>query len=298
MGYMGGKYVVGPHIVQQLPSVRDLVWIEPFCGALGLTYHLLATDDNLPRRLVLSDANPCVVALWQALVMDQWQPPPAAPTYKEFLVCKRSPLSRMRWRTLKGPDPVAPSDFLESDEFPRPIAPHWIGWVGLVASYRGGYLGQYEQDAQKVRGAMDTILRIAERLIKYRDRVEFRCGDFADVLDNVRDLGECVVVCDPPYLQCSGYSGVVKPFDFERFWRRWIFDTAKQVRELYVCEYLHNAVALGLARSVVWQRKSRHGWADRYQRQQPLIDCLLRITRESNIEDDDQEQNNAIECPS
>lgn len=284
MGYMGGKYLVGPHLIAALvlhtsvDDLNDAVWCEPFCGSLALTYHLL--EVATPRQLVLCDANRCLVRLWERMVLDGWDPPDAVPTRVEFLVCKRSPDSLLRWRAVKD-DPVTDDDFVKSDVFPRPVTPEWIAWVGLVASFRGGYLGQYEQNATKVEWAMKTVRRIVERLRGVAERITFRCCDFARSLEGL-PLERCVVVCDPPYLQCTGYGGVIKKFDDELFWRRWLWQLAGRCADVFVCEYYHNAVLVGLDESVVWTRVARHGWADRYSRDEKLKDCLMRITPDSN----------------
>lgn len=333
MGYTGGKYRTGKAFVQALVDHVGEGWetseyFEPFCGALGLTYHVVNHERGPPAQLHLSDTNALLVELWQASIMDMWDPPPTIPTKHEFLVCKRSPLSGVRWRKLKTETDmlVTEQDFVQSDTFPRPLTKAWIGWVGLVACFRGNFMGQYEHNAKKIAWASASIRSVIESMRRWRDRLSFSVGSYTETLPNLvkKDISynlikdtaystkatayeqnddtaynlvgdtaykkekerpggkvmlkpknKTIIVCDPPYMNCSGYRF---EFDADLFWNQHLVQMSREA-QVYVCEYLHNVVQLNEPRNkVIWQQSAVHGWMDRYSSDKVrLEDCLVWI---------------------
>lgn len=77
MWYMGGKHRQAKAIVREVRRAMDSyssIYVEPFAGAMG-TASALLSDKSLSVTAFLSDSNPALVTMWQA-VQAGWTPPP------------------------------------------------------------------------------------------------------------------------------------------------------------------------------------------------------------------------------
>jgi DNA adenine methylase len=189
--YVGGKYRIAPRfapVVDAAVGPGGTLW-EPFCGGLGAAERFRA-----PGRHVLGDANPHLIRLLRAVLLEDWLPDLNLVTRERFL----------RYRA--DPDPDDP----------------WTAFLGLGCTFGGmWFMGfvHYEYDAKREKiqsfpaGALRSLLR-AKKALAGRELVL----EVADFLEREPVDADAVYV-DPPYEGTTGY-GAVPSLDFRRLWRR------------------------------------------------------------------------------
>jgi DNA adenine methylase len=78
------------------------------------------------------------------------------------------------------------------------LDPHISGFVGFGCAFGGKFFRGYARGSQGYAlAAKNSILKKMETL---KD-AEFTCKDFLEL-----DYANCLIYCDPPYPQCSGYN--------------------------------------------------------------------------------------------
>ena len=185
MQYMGGKTRLAKRIAATIASHRGdrCTYLEPFLGGASVA----AVVCPLFERSILSDSQPDIALLWDAVVHG-WEPP--------------AELSREEYGSLRHADPSPLRAFAG---FGCSFGGKWFG--GYAACNRGD---NYPQQAH------NSIKRKARGLIG----AEVRRADYSALDDEV--TVDCVVYCDPPYIDTTSYSTGV--FDHAEFWRtaeRW-----------------------------------------------------------------------------
>lgn len=179
---MGGKSRTAPQIAGYLNMIRgpgQPYW-EPFVGAGWILERIRGTGLNYA-----SDANPYLIAMWQALQAG-WEPPDEV-TEAEYQAIKAAP-----------------------DSYPAEIA----AFVGFGCSWGGKWFGGYAKGENRnwAAEAKQSLLYKARRI----QRIAFFTADF---LTAEPPAAGCLIYCDPPYEGGTGYDAVPR-LDHSRFWLR------------------------------------------------------------------------------
>lgn len=104
---------------------------------------------------------------------------------------------------------------------------HLVGYVGFN-SFGGIWFGGYRRDKEGKRDYWREHYNHMIKQIENLKDVIFTCKDYRDLkLDN------CVVYCDPPYVNVSKYKGTM--FDTNDFWK-WVHKI-KNNNIVFVSEY-------------------------------------------------------------
>lgn len=203
MRYLGGKH-------RQSKTIRTIVselrgnrsrYLEPFMGG-GSVFSAVAPDFE---HATGADASESLAALWQAVLIDGWQPP--AVMTRETWEAERDSTAQTALRA----------------------------WAGYAASYNGKWFAGYgptatgrDYLAESARG----IARKAARVAGHPD-LNIVHADFAT--HNVN--ADTVVYCDPPYADTESY-GAVAEFDHGWFW-----ETAQRWSEMGALVLVHEYTA-------------------------------------------------------
>ena len=177
MVYLGGKTRLGAKIawvLKQLREGRD--YVEPFVGAAGVTVHI-------PGARAAGDADPDIIALWQA-AQQGWVPP--------------TTLSEAEYQDLKR-NCQAPAHL-------RAFAKYACSWGGKPW---GGYA---RGNREYARLGSVSVVRKAALL----QGCQFHCQSYADWYPE-----NALVYCDPPYKGVTGYSRAFDHVAFWDVVRSW-----------------------------------------------------------------------------
>jgi DNA adenine methylase len=179
MRYLGGKVRQAKMILSEVRRIgaHRNTYIEPFIGGGSVT----AEACKFYKRVVASDVEPSLVALWNAVIFNNWEPPTIA----------KSTYEHVRKSTRK--DALA-------------------GWCAFALSYNGKKWAGYGPTAAGRDYAAESWRALQDKAAKLRGRnVHVACHSYLDVQT---DEG-CVVFCDPPYADTTGYA---TEFDHAEFW--------------------------------------------------------------------------------
>ena len=94
MNYMGGKHRQGPTIAKFVKEIikPDQIYVEPFCGAIGVAYRVNHT------RMILSDVSESLINMWKFLLENPNFELPEVITENEYQEVK-SKKDPKDWRT-------------------------------------------------------------------------------------------------------------------------------------------------------------------------------------------------------
>ena len=194
MAYIGGKSRGAEGIIELLnsPLFDGMTYIEPFVGYC----HILRRVQN-KQRYIASDNHPLVVELWRGVQRGH----------------KIPHISKEEYKRLKHAATVS---------FRRAVA-------CFMYSFNGKEWGGYVYDNSKSPSFQKTgkLLVYPEQRRRYYEklqtneafnRAEFSHHDYRDIVPS-----NCLIYCDPPYCDTTGYAGSGS-FDTEEFWnimRKW-----------------------------------------------------------------------------
>lgn len=194
MKYMGSKARISSKILAVM-DVSNRDYIEPFAGGMNMISSVFGA-----RTRHANEINKYVVAMFEALI-DGWQP--------EYV--SRAEYDRLR--TLSGPD-------------------YLIGWAGIACSYSGKWFGGFAGVVETKGGRRDyqaEAIKNARKQVANMEDVTFSSFSY----DELEIPDGCLVYCDPPYANTTGYRD---DFDSRAFWR-WAKRTARYC-DVFVSEYI------------------------------------------------------------
>lgn len=220
MRYLGGKSRLAKEIAAIVAPKG--VWWEPFCGGLSVSVQLAKYGPG-----VVSDANPALIALYQA-VREGWEPPPT--------------VSKEQWeaaKTLPNTDPF------------KAFAAFGSSFGGMWFS---GYAAPKRHFTRTHPNGMNQDYAGATRKALLKDipalgGSSIACLSFFDLDPQTFAVPEAIY-CDPPYAGTTGYDAV-GAFDHGRFWAYCQEWAARGVR-VFVSEY-----TCPVAGDVLWEKS--HG---------------------------------------
>ena len=189
MRYLGGKNQLGKEISGILkkyaPPEKYSKYIEPFCGSLGVTIHMV--DDY---KVYVSDYQKDLILLWKAI----------------------------KSGTFKYPRSVSKQTYYRYKNDPKPSAMR--AFVGFGCSFGGKWFGGYAEDYNKKNY---TICSETVRSIKRLESSIKKIKSIKHCSYDKWHLKNCLIYCEPPYRNTTGYDGI-DSFDHEKFWdtiRKW-----------------------------------------------------------------------------
>ena len=191
MKYLGGKIRLGREIAEVLmryaPPGTVNGYLEPFCGALGVTLHMVEH-----YNCVVSDINKDLIMLWKEVKSGKFEYPKNV-TKETWLRYKQSTTpSAMR------------------------------AFIGFGCSYNGLWFSSYANNCIGqsykilVENECKNSIEKIKPLIKKIKKIQCCSYDYWEPKGYL-------IYCDPPYKDTTGYEGT-PTFDHEKFWdtvRRW-----------------------------------------------------------------------------
>lgn len=192
MRYIGGKHRQGKIIAGVLKKhTADAVYVEPFCGSLGVARHLAPHATHM----MLSDVSASVIAMWENL-------------------------SRLTEEQLQQllPDTIDEEMYAAVRACPDNF-PSWMeAYVAVGMSFGGKWWGGYARDAMGT-GVSKSAPRLKRAVIQKCVDMQ-RCGQItwdSGSYDDIFIPDRAVLYCDPPYANKTvGYEQ--KTFDHDTFW--------------------------------------------------------------------------------
>ena len=201
--YWGGKARTGRQIAQailddeRVACKSHAVFWDPFCGMLGVTRHILASERF--RSVVISDVNDGVVGFWRAFQAG-WEP-----------------------KTQLSPGGYAALRATKERKTPMHIL------VGHACGYRGKYF-EFKKPSQdyistRLQQAQKSLHKIRATLHAHAAQVQLETlqQDFFAIPDSTTGV---VFYLDPPFVATSsrrrdnGHAGLFEDFDNKRFWQK------------------------------------------------------------------------------
>lgn len=197
ISYLGSKARFAKEILAiTLADRGDRPYIEPFVGSA-------AVIANVTGKRIGGDRNRFMIALHKA-VRDGWEPPLA----------------------------VTPAEYKEMKRNPSAYPPHLIAFVAVGCSFGSKWFGGYARNNQGTDycgQARNAVLRDAEKL----KGCEFIATEYKDL---ELPAEPCLIYCDPPYADSTGYQTSHNHFSSMNFWR-WADRRVAEGHQVFVSEY-------------------------------------------------------------
>ena len=195
MKYMGSKNRFAKELLPIILKNRTngQYYVEPFAGGMNLI-------DKVEGNRIANDIHTELIAMWKALVYENWQPP--------ILV------DEQYYNDVK----IAPDAFSDEE----------VAYIGFN-SYGGKYFRGFRRDNTGKRDYWkehyNNIMKQAPNL----KGVKFENTSFTN-LDIPKNS---IIYCDPPYFGTEQYKN---KFNHILFWD-WVRTKSKQGHKVYVSEY-------------------------------------------------------------
>jgi DNA adenine methylase len=202
--YGGGKVKIGKQIYQTISQYIDKnkgklnnLYIEPFCGMLGVGIHFMKNKINNNNSLIdfnysFSDKNQDIILLWKELLYDN-------------LILPKNPITKEEYDKLRK---ETKSSALR-------------GFYGISCAYSGiffaGYRTENKNSNQNFFERFKIKINDYINILKpYKDRISFNSTSYEDLkIEN-----NSVIYCDPPYKGNTFKSSFFIDFDHTSFWEK------------------------------------------------------------------------------
>ena len=186
------KYI-SPIIQQHIDENNIKTYIEPFVGGSNMMEHI-----KCDTRIGV-DNNMYLVEFMKSL-QSGWNPLDTVNMTREL------------YNNIK--------------DFKNLYAPEMVALAGLCATYNakwfGGYAGVVTTKIGTTRNYYDEAVRNVLKQIKKLKDVHYYCESYVN-LDDLTELKNCVIYCDPPYEGTTKYKD---DFLHERYWI-WVREVSK-----------------------------------------------------------------------
>lgn len=238
--YPGGKAVLSDFLAQVIAvnDLQDGVYVEPYAGGAGAALALLFGEHV--QRIVLNDADPCVYAIWNAILNRK----------DDFIRrLKETPVTIEEWKFQRD---VYRNQHRHS-RIKVAFASFYLNRCnrsGIMVN--GGPIGGFEQIGKwklNARYNRGELIRRIEKIHLYRKRIEIYNLDALDFLSNIVEpseaTGKTLVYLDPPYYVKGRelYLNHYRPDDHAQLSEfikrqtryRWLmtYDNVPEIRSLY-----------------------------------------------------------------
>lgn len=230
--YPGGKTWLVPQIRAWLESLayRPEVFVEPFAG--GGIASLIAVMEDRAERAVMCELDPHVAAVWQTILDDH-----------EWLIDRILSFSISR---------AAVCELLSASSSDRrevafqTIVRNRTQRSGIMAP--GASLMKKGENDKGVasRWYPQTLVNRIRRIVQYKHRIEFICGDGMELIMLYKDRDKAAFFVDPPYTAGGKQAGkrlyAFNDIDHER-----LFDLMAAVRGEFLVTYSETPEVVSMA---------------------------------------------------
>ncbi|NRB59727.1 MAG: DNA adenine methylase [Winogradskyella sp.] len=195
MKYMGSKARFAKDLLPIILKDRtaNQTYIEPFAGGMNMI-------DKVDGIRIANDQHEELMAMWQALIYDKWDPPQS--------------VSEEAYKDIK----------YNQDKYPK----YLVGYVGFN-SFGGKWFAGYRRDKEGKRDYWGEHYRNITKQVPKLDGVLLSCKSY-----NELEIPEnSIVYCDPPYASTTKYRDA---FDHDQFWE-WCRQQSKAGHRVFISEY-------------------------------------------------------------
>lgn len=195
MKYMGSKARFAKHLLPIILKDRQLnqSYIEPFAGGMNMI-------DKVDGIRIANDQHEELMAMWQALIYDKWDPPKS--------------VSEDEYKAIK----------YNQNDYPK----HLVAYVGFN-SFGGKWFAGYRRDKQGKRDYWAEHYRNITKQVPNLEGVILSCKSYTEL----EIPNNSIVYCDPPYASTTKYRD---GFDHEEFWE-WCRQQSKAGHQVFISEY-------------------------------------------------------------
>ncbi len=195
MKYMGSKARFAKHLLPIILKDRQLnqSYIEPFAGGMNMI-------DKVDGIRIANDQHEELMAMWQALIYDKWDPPKS--------------VSEDEYKAIK----------YNQNDYPK----HLVAYVGFN-SFGGKWFAGYRRDKQGKRDYWAEHYRNITKQVPNLEGVILSCKSYTEL----EIPNNSIVYCDPPYASTTKYRD---GFDHEQFWE-WCRQQSKAGYHVFISEY-------------------------------------------------------------
>jgi len=195
MKYMGSKARFAKHLLPIILKDRKphQSYIEPFAGGMNMI-------DKVDGIRIANDQHEELMAMWQALVYDNWDPPKS--------------ISEDEYKAIK----------YNQNDYPN----HLVAYVGFN-SFGGKWFAGYRRDKQGKRDYWAEHYRNITKQVPNLEGVILSCKSYTEL-----EISEnSIVYCDPPYASTTKYRD---SFNHDKFWE-WCRQQSKSGHQVFISEY-------------------------------------------------------------
>lgn len=195
MKYMGSKARFAKHLLPIILNDRKphQSYIEPFAGGMNMI-------DKVEGIRIANDQHEELMAMWQALIYDKWDPPKS--------------VSEDEYKAIK----------YHQNDYPK----HLVAYVGFN-SFGGKWFAGYRRDKQGKRDYWAEHYRNITKQVPNLEGVILSCKSYTEL-----EIPEnSIVYCDPPYASTTKYRD---GFYHEQFWE-WCRQQSKAGHHVFISEY-------------------------------------------------------------
>ena len=168
-------------------------YLEPFAGGMNMI-------DKVEGIRIANDQHQELMALWQALINENWDPPQL--------------ISEEEYKHIK----------YNQAEYPK----HLVGYVGFN-SFGGKWFAGYRRDKEGKRDYWGEHYRNITKQVPKLEGIILSCKSYTE-LDIPK---QSIVYCDPPYGSTTKYRD---GFDHDKFWN-WCRQQSKEGHQVFISEY-------------------------------------------------------------
>lgn len=199
MKYMGSKARIAKYILPYIKAVLkpDMLYVEPFLGGANMMSAV-----NHPHRLGI-EYNHYVAEMWSALLTG-WQP--------------KIDLTKEEYIHIRD----------NKDKYPA----HVVGYTGICCSYCGKWFGGYAAtitEKGRMRDYRVEAWNNTTKQLKSLAGLSVRSGSY----ESFESTNPCVIYCDPPYRETTGYKD---SFDSDKFFD-WVRAQVEKGHIVLISEY-------------------------------------------------------------
>ena len=195
MKYMGSKARFAKDLLPIILKDRqpNQVYLEPFAGGMNMI-------DKVDGIRIANDQHEELMAMWQALIYDNWDPPKS--------------VSEEEYRHIK----------YNQEQYPK----YLVAYVGFN-SFGGKWFAGYRRDKQGKRDYWSEHYRNITKQVPNLEGIQLSCKSYLDL-----EIPEnSIIYCDPPYASTTKYR---VSFNHDIFWE-WCRQQSQAGHQVFISEY-------------------------------------------------------------
>ena len=195
MKYMGSKARFAKDLLPIILKDRKAKqsYLEPFAGGMNMI-------DKVDGIRIANDQHQELMAMWQALIYDHWDPPQM--------------VNEEEYKHIK----------YNQSEYPK----HLVGYVGFN-SFGGKWFAGYRRDKQGKRNYWGEHYRNITKQVPNLEGVILSCKSYLEL----EIPKKSIIYCDPPYASTTKYRDT---FNHDEFWE-WCRQQSKAGHSVFISEY-------------------------------------------------------------